>query len=121
MQIFLLVHSQTIASYIGVSGVRSRVTACDYEPLLRQICRHERTRSSLERRGSRFYHYLRNFAGLVQQQQQQQSTGVMLALGQQKLTAGSGGFSVDHFDALSHCFEEQQPAVASETGEDNAP
>lgn len=100
------------------------MTACDYEPLLRQICRYERTRSSLERRGSRFYHYLRNFAGLVQQQQQQQqssSTGVMLALGQQKLTAGSGGFSVDHFDALSHCFEEQQPAVASETGEDNAP
>ncbi|XP_040159006.1 uncharacterized protein LOC120897892 [Anopheles arabiensis] len=115
---------QTIASYIGVSGVRSRVTACDYEPLLRQICRYERTRSSLERRGSRFYHYLRNFAGLVQQQQQQQqssSTGMMLALGQQKLTAGSGGFSVDHFDALSHCFEEQQPAVAGETGEDNAP
>uniref|UniRef100_A0A182U602 AAA+ ATPase domain-containing protein n=1 Tax=Anopheles melas TaxID=34690 RepID=A0A182U602_9DIPT len=30
---------------------------------------------------------------------------------------------VEHFDALSHCFEEQQqqPAVASETGEDNAP
>ena len=31
----------------------------DYEPNLRAICRSEKTRSLLDRRGSRFYHYLR--------------------------------------------------------------
>uniref|UniRef100_A0A182JS91 AAA+ ATPase domain-containing protein n=1 Tax=Anopheles christyi TaxID=43041 RepID=A0A182JS91_9DIPT len=112
---------QTIASYIGVNGIRSRVTACDYEPMLRQICRYERTRSSMERRGSRFYHYLRNFAGasgLPQQQYQLQSSAIAtMTLGQQKLTGGV--FSVDHFDALSHCFEEQ-PVNGGMEGE-NAP
>ncbi|XP_052873752.1 enhanced level of genomic instability 1 [Anopheles cruzii] len=81
---------KTIASYVGVSGVRSRVTSCDYEPILRQICRTERDRSMQERRGSRFYHYLRNFTT--------PTTGV-----------GTGsvpsGFGVDHFEALSHRFE----------------
>uniref|UniRef100_A0A182NKH2 AAA domain-containing protein n=1 Tax=Anopheles dirus TaxID=7168 RepID=A0A182NKH2_9DIPT len=105
---------QTIASYIGVSGVRSRVTACDYEPLLRQICRNERDRSSLERRGSRFYHYLRNFSPangvtpLQQQQQQQQQLHFSSTMG---LKTAGNGFSVDHFDALSHCFEERSTTL----------
>ncbi|XP_052894829.1 enhanced level of genomic instability 1 [Anopheles moucheti] len=97
---------QTIASYIGVSGIRPRVTVCDYEPFLRQICRHERDRSSMERRGSRFYHYLRNFNatnGIAVPQPFVTSTVTMLM-------KPAGGFSVDHFDALSHCFEEQQTA-----------
>ncbi|XP_049297993.1 ATPase family AAA domain-containing protein 5 [Anopheles funestus] len=100
---------QTIASHIGVSGIRSRVTVCDYEPFLRQICRHERDRSSMERRGSRFYHYLRNFTstnGTVLQPIDRSTATMMIKPG--------GGFSVDHFDALSHCFEEQ-PSVPQTT------
>ncbi|KFB45008.1 AGAP006062-PA-like protein [Anopheles sinensis] len=94
---------QTIASYIGVNGVRSRVTACDYEPLLRQICRTERDRSAQERRGSRFYHYLRNFNTC------NISTGSTFLNGSSAFPTGGGGtFSVDHFDALSHRFEEHQ-------------
>ncbi|XP_053663788.1 enhanced level of genomic instability 1 [Anopheles marshallii] len=99
---------QTIASYIGVSGIRPRVAVCDYEPFLRQICRHERDRSSTERRGSRFYHYLRNFNatnGTVPQP--------IVASTATMLMKPAGGFSVDHFDALSHCFEEQQTAPSA--------
>ncbi|XP_058066175.1 enhanced level of genomic instability 1 [Anopheles bellator] len=81
---------KTIASYVGVSGVRSRVTNCDYEPILRQICRTERDRSMQERRGSRFYHYLRNF------------TTTASNVGTGSVTSG---FGVDHFEALSHRFE----------------
>uniref|UniRef100_A0A182P0W5 AAA+ ATPase domain-containing protein n=1 Tax=Anopheles epiroticus TaxID=199890 RepID=A0A182P0W5_9DIPT len=106
---------RTIASYIGVNGIRSRVTACDYEPLLRQICRYERARSSVERRGSRFYHYLRNFGGASYGTPGQQQ---LMTVGQQKPV--SGGFGVDHFDALSHCFEEQPIAVNGTEGGDNA-
>uniref|UniRef100_A0A182MJZ8 AAA+ ATPase domain-containing protein n=1 Tax=Anopheles culicifacies TaxID=139723 RepID=A0A182MJZ8_9DIPT len=96
---------QTIASYIGVNGIRSRVTVCDYEPFLRQICRHERDRSSTERRGSRFYHYLRNFAsagGTVLQPIVTSTTMTTTAM----MMKPASGFSVDHFDTLSHCFEE---------------
>uniref|UniRef100_A0A182WHP7 AAA+ ATPase domain-containing protein n=1 Tax=Anopheles minimus TaxID=112268 RepID=A0A182WHP7_9DIPT len=96
---------QTIASYIGVNGIRSRVTVCDYEPYLRQICRHERDRSSTERRGCRFYHYLRNFgatSGTVLQPIVTSTTTTTTAM----MVKPAGGFSVDHFDALSHCFEE---------------
>ncbi|XP_053674540.1 enhanced level of genomic instability 1 [Anopheles nili] len=89
---------QTIASHIGVNSVRSRVVACDYEPLLRQICRYERDRSMQERRGSRFYHYFRNFGTSNAPAQQQLMSMAAIA---------AGGFSVDNFDALSHCFEEQ--------------
>uniref|UniRef100_A0A182QAV4 ATPase AAA-type core domain-containing protein n=1 Tax=Anopheles farauti TaxID=69004 RepID=A0A182QAV4_9DIPT len=109
---------QTIASYIGVSGVRSRVTACDYEPMLRQICRHERDRSSLERRGSRFYHYLRNFTPLSgvssSLQQHQQTLPFLTPMGPKP--AGNG-FSVDHFDALSHCLEERSVATVAASPE----
>uniref|UniRef100_A0A182IMK0 ATPase AAA-type core domain-containing protein n=1 Tax=Anopheles atroparvus TaxID=41427 RepID=A0A182IMK0_ANOAO len=93
---------QTIASYIGVNGLRSRVTACDYEPLLRQICRTERERSSQERRGSRFYHYLRNFAS---------ASGAGTVTLVNGTTTTTGGFSADHVDVLSYRFEEQRPQV----------
>lgn len=33
----------------------------DYEPCLRTICRSEKIRSTLERRSTRFYHYLRKY------------------------------------------------------------
>uniref|UniRef100_A0A182Y383 AAA+ ATPase domain-containing protein n=1 Tax=Anopheles stephensi TaxID=30069 RepID=A0A182Y383_ANOST len=111
--------AQTISSYIGVNGIRSRVTACDYEPLLRQICRHERDRSLTERRGSRFYHYLRNFTaanGVTPQLISSATTPQMMSMA--TTAAGLtgvksvGGFSMDHFDALSHCFEEQRQPVA---------
>ncbi|XP_058177947.1 enhanced level of genomic instability 1 [Anopheles ziemanni] len=93
---------QTIASYIGVNGVRSRVTTCDYEPMLRQICRTERDRSAQERRGSRFYHYLRNFNTC------NINTGSTFLNAASGLSTPGGTFSVDHFDALSHRFEEHQ-------------
>ncbi|XP_035786397.1 ATPase family AAA domain-containing protein 5-like [Anopheles albimanus] len=91
---------QTIAANIGVSGIRSRITSCDYEPFLRQICRHERDRSQQERRGSRFYHYLRNHALI---------SGMNGAVNGSGGSAGSAGagFSMDHFDALSQRFEQE--------------
>ncbi|XP_050072854.1 ATPase family AAA domain-containing protein 5 [Anopheles maculipalpis] len=106
---------QTISSYIGVNGIRSRVTACDYEPLLRQICRHERDRFLTERRGSRFYHYLRNFTGAngATPQQIVPSSSTMQSMSSS--ASGLTGFSVDHLDALSHCFEEQQRLTDSGT------
>lgn len=43
--------------------IRSRrVRNLDYEPALRNICRSEKIRSTLERRSTRFYHYLRTYA-----------------------------------------------------------
>lgn len=38
----------------------SSARSLDYEPALRDICRSEKQRAGLERRSSRFYHYLRN-------------------------------------------------------------
>lgn len=35
----------------------------DFEPAMRSICRSEKQRATLERRSSRFYHYLRNYTG----------------------------------------------------------
>lgn len=37
-----------------------RTCSLDFEPALRSICRSEKLRSTLERRSTRFYHYLRN-------------------------------------------------------------
>ncbi|EDS31746.1 conserved hypothetical protein [Culex quinquefasciatus] len=83
---------QTISAYIGLGGpIRTRATYCDCEPLLRAICRTERERSRVERRGSRFYHYFRNYVGVAAS-----GTGTMVA----------SSFSVDHFDSLSTRFEE---------------
>lgn len=39
-----------------------RARNLDYEPSLRAICRSEKIRSTLERRSTRFYHYLRNYS-----------------------------------------------------------
>ncbi|XP_055842014.1 enhanced level of genomic instability 1 [Episyrphus balteatus] len=51
----------TLTNYSPVTPLRSsRSLALDYEPSLRSICRSEKNRSNCERRGSRFYHYLRN-------------------------------------------------------------
>ncbi|XP_055533532.1 enhanced level of genomic instability 1 [Wyeomyia smithii] len=94
---------QPISAYIGINPIRTRSTYCDYEPYLRTICRYERERSKLERRGSRFYHYLRNFMYTSA------NPGPM-GVGGSMVT----NFSVDHFDALSTRFEEDPiPAVES--------
>ncbi|XP_037906727.1 ATPase family AAA domain-containing protein 5 [Hermetia illucens] len=51
----------SLSTYLPQSIVRSnRSIDLDYEPVLRSICRSEKARSQVERRGSRFYHYLRN-------------------------------------------------------------
>ncbi|XP_050091147.1 ATPase family AAA domain-containing protein 5 [Anopheles aquasalis] len=97
---------QTIAANIGVSGIRSRITSCDYEPFLRQICRHERDRSQQERRGSRFYHYLRNHALISGM------NGGGAVNGGGGNGSGGPGFSMDHFDALSQRFE-QEPTTTT--------
>lgn len=53
--------SVNLTTYSPVTPLRSsRSLALDYEPSLRSICRSEKIRSTCERRGSRFYHYLRN-------------------------------------------------------------
>ncbi|XP_053690073.1 enhanced level of genomic instability 1 [Sabethes cyaneus] len=87
---------QLISPYIGINSIRTRATYCDYEPYLRTICRYERERSKLERRGSRFYHYFRNF--------------MYTSAANPAPIVGSYGtvtnFSVDHFDAISTRFEE---------------
>ncbi|EAT35178.1 AAEL012637-PA [Aedes aegypti] len=95
---------QTISSYIGVNPLQSRSTYCDYEPYLRTICRCERERSRVERRGSRFYHYFRNFINCSPLPSLTNSNnsggGSMFA---------TTSFSVDHFDALSMRFEQEHP------------
>ncbi|KAL1379305.1 hypothetical protein pipiens_014993 [Culex pipiens pipiens] len=92
---------QTISAYIGLGGpIRTRATYCDCEPLLRAICRTERERSRVERRGSRFYHYFRNYVGV----------GVAGGNG----TMVTSSFSVDHFDSLSTRFEEDLKKVTTE-------
>ncbi|XP_055911489.1 enhanced level of genomic instability 1 [Eupeodes corollae] len=51
----------TLTNFTPVTPLRStRSLALDYEPSLRSICRSEKSRLSNDRRGSRFYHYLRN-------------------------------------------------------------
>ncbi|KAH8365486.1 hypothetical protein KR093_001268 [Drosophila rubida] len=50
-----------LADQLGSYCMRSSSSrALDYEPALRSICRSEKQRAGLERRSSRFYHYLRN-------------------------------------------------------------
>lgn len=90
---------QTISAYIGLGGpIRTRATYCDCEPLLRAICRTERERSRVERRGSRFYHYFRNYVGTS---------------GGGNLVAPTNSFSVDHFDELSTRFEDDLKQVTA--------
>lgn len=48
-------------SQIGLSLNQSSVTV-DYEPYLRSICKLEKIREIGERKGSRFYHYLRRLS-----------------------------------------------------------
>ncbi|ALC43926.1 CG16838 [Drosophila busckii] len=59
----------------------SSARALDYEPALRAICRSEQQRAGLERRSTRFYHYLRNHA-----------TG--------------NSFSTEHFDVACNVLQE---------------
>lgn len=50
-----------ISDYLGSYVLRSeRQRSLDFEPTLRTICRSEQYRATLERRSTRFYHYLRN-------------------------------------------------------------
>nr|XP_029726702.1 ATPase family AAA domain-containing protein 5 [Aedes albopictus] len=96
---------QTISSYIGINPVRSRSTCCDYEPYLRTICRCERERARVERRGSRFYHYFRNFTNCSSLASLANSnSGSSIAF-------TTTSFSVDHFDALSTRFEQEYPTA----------
>ncbi|XP_058828825.1 enhanced level of genomic instability 1 [Topomyia yanbarensis] len=95
---------QLISTHIGINTIRTRSTYCDYEPFLRTICRCERERSRVERRGSRFYHYFRNF----------QYTSGMLAGGNGSGSSMMTNFSVDYFDALSTRFEVEQIPVTNE-------
>lgn len=100
---------QTISTYIGINPVPNRSTYCDYEPYLRTICRCERERSHVERRGSRFYHYFRNFINYspLPSLNGNNSGGSMFA---------TTSFSVDHFDVLSTRFEPEH-RIASQTSE----
>ncbi|XP_017081070.1 ATPase family AAA domain-containing protein 5 [Drosophila eugracilis] len=51
----------TISEHLGNGLLRSdSVKSLDFEPTLRSICRSEKERAGLERKSSRFYHYLRN-------------------------------------------------------------
>ncbi|XP_061399466.1 enhanced level of genomic instability 1 [Musca vetustissima] len=53
----------SLCNEMGSTQLRSkRVRNLDYEPTLRNICRSEKVRSTLERRSTRFYHYLRTYA-----------------------------------------------------------
>ena len=55
------IFSYQISDYLGSYALRSnRQRALEFEPTLRTICRSEQLRSTLERRSTRFYHYLRN-------------------------------------------------------------
>ncbi|KAH8416280.1 hypothetical protein KR222_002470 [Zaprionus bogoriensis] len=50
-----------LADQLGSYCLRSSsARSLDYEPAMRAICRSEKQRAALERRSSRFYHYLRN-------------------------------------------------------------
>ncbi|KAH8295694.1 hypothetical protein KR018_004061 [Drosophila ironensis] len=52
---------KTISEHLGNGLLRSSSSkALDFEPSLRAICRSEKERVGLERKSSRFYHYLRN-------------------------------------------------------------
>ncbi|XP_064541637.1 enhanced level of genomic instability 1 [Drosophila montana] len=51
-----------LVDQLGSSCRSSCARALDYEPAMRAICRSEKQRAGLERRSSRFYHYLRNHA-----------------------------------------------------------
>ncbi|XP_023304605.2 ATPase family AAA domain-containing protein 5 isoform X1 [Lucilia cuprina] len=56
-------NSISLCEQLGSMQLRSnRALNLDYEPALRSICRSEKIRSTLERRSTRFYHYLRNYS-----------------------------------------------------------
>ncbi|XP_065360306.1 enhanced level of genomic instability 1 [Calliphora vicina] len=56
-------NSISLCEELGSMQLRSnRARNLDYEPSLRYICRSEKLRSTLERRSTRFYHYLRNYS-----------------------------------------------------------
>ncbi|KAM7355235.1 enhanced level of genomic instability 1 isoform 2-T3 [Cochliomyia hominivorax] len=56
-------NSISLCEELGNMQLRSnRARNLDYEPSLRAICRSEKIRSTLERRSTRFYHYLRNYS-----------------------------------------------------------
>ncbi|XP_055387137.1 enhanced level of genomic instability 1 [Condylostylus longicornis] len=54
---------ENILSHISPGNQRSkRSIALDFEPMLRSICRSEKSKSNQKRVGTRYYHYLRNIA-----------------------------------------------------------
>ncbi|TMW52807.1 hypothetical protein DOY81_002141 [Sarcophaga bullata] len=75
-------NSISLCEELGTMQTRSnRARSLDYEPCLRSICRSEKTRSTLERRSTRFYHYLRNY------------------------TINVSNFSTTHFDLACETFQ----------------
>lgn len=46
--------------YTAILCLQTKSMALDYNSSMRQICRTEKSRLAMERKGSRFYHYLRN-------------------------------------------------------------
>lgn len=78
----MLTYSISLCEELGTMQTRSnRARSLDYEPCLRSICRSEKTRSTLERRSTRFYHYLRNY------------------------TINVSNFSTTHFDLACETFQ----------------
>uniref|UniRef100_A0A336K3F9 CSON015046 protein n=1 Tax=Culicoides sonorensis TaxID=179676 RepID=A0A336K3F9_CULSO len=54
------IKSQKLCDNLPNNQQLSRASQFDIEPILREICRTEKQRLANERKGSRFYHYLRN-------------------------------------------------------------
>ncbi|XP_032587822.2 ATPase family AAA domain-containing protein 5 isoform X2 [Drosophila mojavensis] len=78
-----------LSDQLGSFQLRSSCArSLDYEPAMRSICRSEKQRASLERRSSRFYHYLRNHTN-----------------------HNLSSFSLELYDAACQVLQEQAPLV----------
>ncbi|XP_023172348.2 ATPase family AAA domain-containing protein 5 isoform X2 [Drosophila hydei] len=78
-----------LSDQLGSFQLRSSCArSLDYEPAMRAICRSEKQRASLERRSSRFYHYLRNHTN-----------------------HNLSSFSLELYDAACQVLQEQPPLV----------
>ncbi|XP_039486082.1 ATPase family AAA domain-containing protein 5 isoform X2 [Drosophila santomea] len=76
------VQRSSICEHLGHGILRSgSAKSLDFEPTLRSICRSEKERAGLERKSSRFYHYLRNH------------------------TVNVTSFTMEHFDAACSTFQ----------------
>nr|NP_996103.1 enhanced level of genomic instability 1, isoform C [Drosophila melanogaster]Q86BP6.1 RecName: Full=Enhanced level of genomic instability 1 [Drosophila melanogaster]AAN11762.2 enhanced level of genomic instability 1, isoform C [Drosophila melanogaster] len=77
----------SICQHLGNGVLRSdSAKSLDFEPALRSICRSEKERAGLERKSSRFYHYLRNH------------------------TVNVTSFTTDYFDTACSTFQSAAPS-----------